>query len=126
MMNKPIASGANTPLHGAVSVATALITSRNSAVATISSTSAAPLEIAGTLTEHLGKPVIYAGDDLKAWAAQVRAFMPGWLVRDLEIMFQHFLHNGLLATQAEIDELTVLLGHAPRSYEAFVKEVLPV
>jgi hypothetical protein len=56
----------------------------------------------------------------------MRAFMPGWLVRDLEIMFQHFLSAGLLATQAEIDELTAVLGHAPRSYEAFIQEVLPV
>ncbi len=83
-------------------------------------------EIAEMLTGHLGKPVMYAGEDLKAWVAQVRAFMPGWLVRDLEIMFQHFLKDGLLATQAEIDELTAVLGHAPRSYEAFIEEVLPV
>jgi uncharacterized protein YbjT (DUF2867 family) len=83
-------------------------------------------EISGMLTRHLGKPVIYAGDDLKAWAVQMRTFMPGWLVRDLELMFQHFLTTGLLATQAEIDELTVVLGHAPRTYDAFVKEVLPV
>jgi uncharacterized protein YbjT (DUF2867 family) len=83
-------------------------------------------EIAEALTKYLGKPVVYAGDDLKAWAAQMRAFMPGWLVRDLEIMFQHFLETGLLATQAEIDELTAVLGHAPRSYEAFIKDVLPV
>jgi uncharacterized protein YbjT (DUF2867 family) len=82
--------------------------------------------IAQLLTGHLGKPVIYTGDDLKAWAAQMRAFMPGWLVRDLEIMFQHFIDSGLLATQAEIDDLTALLGHVPRSYEAFVREVLPV
>jgi uncharacterized protein YbjT (DUF2867 family) len=83
-------------------------------------------ETAAMLTRHLGKPVIYTGDGLKAWAAQMRAFLPGWLVRDLEIMYQHFLNEGLLATQAEIDELTVVLGHAPRSYEAFAKEVLPV
>jgi uncharacterized protein YbjT (DUF2867 family) len=83
-------------------------------------------DISELLTDHLGKPVIYTGDDLKAWAAQMRAFMPGWLLRDLKIMFQHFLHSGLLATKAEIDELTAVLGHAPRSYEAFVKEVLPV
>jgi len=83
-------------------------------------------EIAGMLTQYLGKPVVYAGDDLKAWAARMRAFMPGWLVRDLEIMFQYFLNAGLLATQAEIDALTAVLGHAPRSYEAFIKEVLPV
>jgi uncharacterized protein YbjT (DUF2867 family) len=83
-------------------------------------------EISGMLTRHLGKPVNYAGDDLKAWAVQMRSFMPGWLVRDLQIMFQHFLKAGLLATQAEVDELTVVLGHAPRSYEAFIKEVLPL
>lgn len=82
-------------------------------------------EIAGVLSGHLGKPVTYVGDDLKSWAVQMRAFMPGWLVRDLEIMFQHFLNYGLLATQQEIDDLTVLLGHAPRSYEAFITEVLP-
>jgi uncharacterized protein YbjT (DUF2867 family) len=82
--------------------------------------------ISDMLTQHLGKPVVYAGDDLKAWAAQMRAFMPGWLVRDLEIMFQHFLNVGLLATQAEIGDFSALLGHVPRSYEAFVNEVLPV
>ena len=83
-------------------------------------------QIAAMLTQHLGKPVAYVGDDLKAWVAQVRPFMPGWLVRDLEIMFEHFLHAGLLATQAEIDALTALLGHAPRRYEDFINEVLPV
>lgn len=83
-------------------------------------------QIAEALAKHLGKPVLYAGDDLKAWSAQMRAFMPGWLVRDLEIMFEHFLADGLLATPAELSELTAMLGHAPRSYEAFIKEVLPV
>ena len=83
-------------------------------------------DISEMLTRHLGKPVSYVGDDLKAWAVQMRAVMPGWLVRDLEIMFQHFLNSGLLATRAEIEELTVVLGRAPRGYEAFVKEVLPV
>jgi uncharacterized protein YbjT (DUF2867 family) len=86
-------------------------------------TGAATAEV---LTRHLGKPVIYGGTDVKAWAAQMRAFMPGWLARDLEIMFQYFQTQGLLATQAEIDELTAVLGHAPRSYETFIKEVLPV
>ena len=41
-------------------------------------------------------------------------------------LYQHFLNTGLLAMQAEIDEPTAVLGHGPRSYEAFVKEVLPV
>jgi hypothetical protein len=40
-------------------------------------------------------------------------------------MFQFFLDNGLLATQAEIDEITKVLGHNPRTYEAFIQEALP-
>jgi uncharacterized protein YbjT (DUF2867 family) len=82
------------------------------------------LETAEALTRHLGNAVIYGGDDLQAWAAQMRAFLPGWQVRDLEIMYEYFLRAGLLATQAEIDEVTGVLGHAPRRYEAFVEEVL--
>ena len=82
-------------------------------------------EIAAALSQHLGKPVAYTGEDLAGWVAQVRAFMPGWLLRDLEIMCKHFQDHGLLATPAEVGELTGLLGHAPRSYEDFLKEVLP-
>jgi len=83
-------------------------------------------ETAAMLSRHLGKPVIYVGDDLKGWVAQMRPFMPGWLLRDLEIMFQFFLNKGLAATHEEIQELTAVLGHTPRTYEDFVKEVLPV
>ncbi len=81
-------------------------------------------QIAEALTKIVGKPVAYVGEDLKAWATQMRAFMPEWLVRDLQIMFAYFLKHGLLATQAEIDEITKVLGHAPRGYEAFIKEAL--
>ena len=83
-------------------------------------------QIAEALTKQVGKPVTYVGDDLKAWAAQMNTFLPHWLVRDLQIMYQYFLDDGLLATQAEIDEMTKVLGHAPRTYEAFLKGVLPV
>jgi uncharacterized protein YbjT (DUF2867 family) len=81
---------------------------------------------AEALSGHLGKPVSYVGEDLKAFAAQMKGMMPGWMVRDLEIMFRYFLDYGLLATQREIDEVTAVLGHTPRSYEDFVREALPV
>jgi uncharacterized protein YbjT (DUF2867 family) len=81
-------------------------------------------EIAQALSTQLGKPVRYGGDDIEAWASQVRAFAPGWLVRDLAIMFSYFQDEGLLATEAEIEALTSLLQHPPRSYEAFIDEVV--
>jgi nucleoside-diphosphate-sugar epimerase len=83
-------------------------------------------EVAALLSAHLGKPVAYTGDDLKEWANQTRPYVPNWLLRDLELMYEHFLKFGLLASEAEIEELTALLGHAPRGYEEFVREVLPV
>ena len=39
--------------------------------------------IAEALTKHLGKQVAYGGDDLKAWSAQMRAFLPGWLAESV-------------------------------------------
>ena len=40
-------------------------------------------------------------------------------------MFRPFLNSGLLARQAEIDELKVLLGHAPRPYEPSSRKSCP-
>jgi uncharacterized protein YbjT (DUF2867 family) len=70
----------------------------------------------------LGKSVAYAGDDLDAWEAQALQFLPPWMVFDLRLMFAFFQKNGLKATAADIDRLTKLLGHAPRSFEAFAAE----
>ena len=41
------------------------------------------------------------------------------LARGAEVFFQE---NGLKATAADVDRLTKLLGHAPRSFEAFAAE----
>ena len=74
-------------------------------------------------SRHLGRPVNY-GDDLQAWSKQMLNFIPAWMVRDLVIMYDHFQRHGLLATQAEIDTITRVLGHAPRRYDEFVRETL--
>jgi uncharacterized protein YbjT (DUF2867 family) len=73
---------------------------------------------------HLGRPVRYAGDDLKAFSAAMLPILPAWQVRDLCIMYDYFQHEGLLATQEEIDTVTTLLGHAPRRFDDFVTTAL--
>jgi len=73
-------------------------------------------------SRHLGREVRYTGNDLAAWERETLKMMPAWLVLDLRIMYDYFLKNGLRATDAEISELTRLLGHAPRSFEAFAAE----
>jgi len=78
---------------------------------------------AALYSRHLGRPV-QSGEDLKAWSAQMSQFLPVWMVRDLEIMYDHFQRHGLLATPAEIDTITRVLGHPPRRYEDFVRETL--
>jgi uncharacterized protein YbjT (DUF2867 family) len=70
----------------------------------------------------LGRPIAYAGDDLDAWEAQSLQFLPPWMVFDLRLMFAFFQKNGLKATAADVERLTKLLGHAPRSFEAFAAE----
>jgi len=50
--------------------------------------------------------------------------MPPWYVFDVRAMFEGFYSEGFTATSVQIARLTKLLGHAPRSYEAFANEVV--
>jgi uncharacterized protein YbjT (DUF2867 family) len=70
----------------------------------------------------LGKPVRYGGDDLDAWEQQSLQYFPDWMVFDFKLMYAHFQKDGLKASPEAIERQTRLLGHPPRSFEAFAKE----
>jgi len=70
----------------------------------------------------LGKPVGYAGDDLSAFEARFKAFMPGWMVYDMRQMLGRFQQDGLIAKPADLDRVTMLLGRPLRSYRDFAAE----
>jgi uncharacterized protein YbjT (DUF2867 family) len=79
-------------------------------------------ETAAVWAEHLGRDVRYGGDDVEAWAGQVRSLMPEWLVRDLCIMFEHFQQEGLVASDEDLARQREVLGLEPRSFHAFAAE----
>jgi uncharacterized protein YbjT (DUF2867 family) len=70
----------------------------------------------------LGREVRYGGDDLEAWAAQMRAFMPAWLIEDLRIMYAFFQREGLRASAEDLARQALVLAHPPRRFEDFVRE----
>jgi uncharacterized protein YbjT (DUF2867 family) len=72
----------------------------------------------------LGKDVKYGGHDLDAFEARLREHAPSWIAFDMRMMFEGYLERGFVATPAEVATLTRLLGHAPRSYAAFVEEAV--
>ena len=71
----------------------------------------------------LSKTVTFAGNDLDRWEEQVRSRMQPWMAFDVRTMFEGFYAHGYTATDAEVARLSQLLGHAPRSYEAFATEL---
>ena len=77
---------------------------------------------ARTWSSVLGKPIAYAGDDLDAWEAVQVNYLPHWMVFDFREMYLHFQQQGLKASAEAIARQTKLLGHAPRSFEAFAAE----
>lgn len=77
---------------------------------------------AAALTVALGKTVTYGGDDLANWRGASLASMPSWLVYDYEMMYSGFQQNGLIGGPETIARLSAILGHAPRSYEDYVRE----
>ncbi|KAA5548235.1 SDR family oxidoreductase [Adhaeribacter rhizoryzae] len=83
-------------------------------------------DTAAILSEELGFKVNYGGNDLAAWAAQAKLILPAWIVDDWVQMYQFFQEKGLVATASDLQLLTHVLGRAPRSYAAFVREYAPV
>jgi uncharacterized protein YbjT (DUF2867 family) len=70
----------------------------------------------------LGRDIRYGDDDLAAFEKQVAAFVPGWMARDLRLMFAGFHEYGMAAKPEAVARMTELLGHAPRSYRDFAAE----
>lgn len=81
-------------------------------------------DCAAAYSRHLGKPVAYMGDDLNAWEQQAITMLPGWMAFDFKIMYRFFQEQGLRATAADLDKMRKAVGHAPRTFDAFVAETV--
>lgn len=77
---------------------------------------------AAAWSRALGRPVVYGGEDMDAWEAQMQAMLPAWMAFDFRLMYEHFQRRGLIATSEDLARQTALLGHAPRAFEAFARE----
>jgi uncharacterized protein YbjT (DUF2867 family) len=82
-------------------------------------------DTARSYTENLGRTVRYGGDDLDAWGRQVSAFLPEWMVHDLQIMYRFFQERGFQATPEELELQRKVLRHDPRAFETFAWELAP-
>jgi uncharacterized protein YbjT (DUF2867 family) len=78
--------------------------------------------LAAIWAEALGREVRYAGGDLDAFETAVKTNAPAWLAYDLRAMMNRYQADGAVATRADIERLTALLGRPPRSYRAFALE----
>lgn len=81
-------------------------------------------DTAQILSEQLGYPVHYAGDDLNAWATQMKQQLPAWLVADWVETYRFIQTQGMPASPEDLALLTTVLGRAPRSYADFVAEAV--
>ena len=52
----------------------------------------------------------------------MRERAPAWTAFDIRMMFQGYLERGFAAGPGDLETLTALLGHLPRTYEAFARE----
>jgi uncharacterized protein YbjT (DUF2867 family) len=78
--------------------------------------------IAAIWSAALGRAVRYGGDDLVVMEQRTKTMLPAWHALDLRLMFGRYQTEGAVATEEDLARLTSLLGRAPRSYAAFVKD----
>ncbi|MBK7141694.1 MAG: NmrA family NAD(P)-binding protein [bacterium] len=72
----------------------------------------------------LGKEIKYGGHDMDAWYEQWKQWIPVWMAYEFRIMYELFQTRGLKATPAQLKETETVLGHAPRRFEDFAKEMM--
>jgi len=75
-------------------------------------------------SEILGRTVRYAGHDMDTFEANMRERAPAWSAFDIRMMFEGYLERGFTAEPHDLENLTTLLGHPPRTYEAFARETV--
>jgi uncharacterized protein YbjT (DUF2867 family) len=80
-------------------------------------------DMARIYSKYVGRDVRYIGNDLDAWESRVRAVMPDWWVHDFRVMYKFYQDHGAIAGKTDLDTMRKLLGHAPRRFEDFVKEI---
>jgi len=77
---------------------------------------------AASWSRALNKPITYLGDDLDTWELQSLKYMPDWAAFDFRHMYHYFQTQGFSAAEGSVARLTTLLGHAPRSFDAYAAE----
>jgi uncharacterized protein YbjT (DUF2867 family) len=80
-------------------------------------------EVARIYSQYVGRDVRYAGNDLDVWVQRVKNVMPEWRIRDFRVMYKFYQDHGMTASAAELEKQQKLLGHKPRRFEDFVREV---
>jgi len=75
-------------------------------------------------SELLGKQIHYVGENMDAFEEQMRKTAPSWSAFDIRMMFAGYLERGFVAGDGDLETLTKLLGHAPRSYQDFARETV--
>jgi uncharacterized protein YbjT (DUF2867 family) len=79
-------------------------------------------KVASIWSGLLGREIRYSGDNMDAFEEQMRKRAPSWSAFDIRMMFEGYLERGFVAETGDVETLTQLLGHAPRTYEDFAKE----
>lgn len=80
-------------------------------------------DTAGIYTKHLGREIRYSGNDLDAWGEKVKNMMPEFMIPEMRIMYEFFQANGMIASKDSLEKMEKLLGHKPRTFDDFVKEI---
>ncbi len=81
-------------------------------------------DIALLYSNYGGKEIRYNGNDLDIWELSVKNVLPGWQISNLRTMYQYFQTHGMAADPSYLETQKKLLGHAPHTFQDFVKEIM--
>jgi len=82
--------------------------------------------VASIYSRYLGREVRYEDGNLDAWEEQARRMFPDWMAHDYRIMYEYFQSHGMVAAAADLAGQHSVVGHDPRSFDAYASELTAV
>ncbi|MDH5526708.1 MAG: NAD(P)H-binding protein [Nitrospirota bacterium] len=80
-------------------------------------------EVAAAWKRHMGRSVVYAGDDVSAWAAQGAGDLPAEVASAQAEYYRQLQRHGLHADPADLKIMQEIVGRSARSFEGFAAQV---
>jgi uncharacterized protein YbjT (DUF2867 family) len=81
-------------------------------------------DVAKIWSDLIGHPVVYGGDDPRAFEQNMASFLPKWTAYEMRLMAERYVTDGMIPEAGDVERLLKILGRPLHSYRDFAAGIV--